>query len=77
MNNENALDNFTTSKHAVMALLQNLTAITDDHLGYSPDEITWTKACEMLRLQSNLEEIAESVGLDAEEIIFEDAMERE
>ena len=67
--NTDAMMQFITSKGNVEALLRNMTAIVNDHLGYSPDEITWEKAGTMDHLQIELEELAHKIGLDVDEIL--------
>ena len=39
--NEDALAAFVSSKAEVDAMLTQLHALSDDHFGYSPDEVTW------------------------------------
>jgi hypothetical protein len=39
--NEQALAAFVSKKAEIDAMLTRLQALSDDHFGYSPDEITW------------------------------------
>ncbi|AMO56000.1 hypothetical protein GZ77_03960 [Endozoicomonas montiporae] len=69
MENQEALCSFIQNRKLALTLLQQITAITEDHLGYAPDEITWEQAGTMGYLQVQLEELAEIAGLDVEEIL--------
>jgi hypothetical protein len=40
--NRDALAAFVSKKAAIDAMLARLQAHSDDHFGYSPDEITWS-----------------------------------
>ena len=40
--NEDALAAFVSKKAEIDAMLARLQALSDDHFGYSPDEITWS-----------------------------------
>ena len=42
--NEDALAAFVSRKAEIDAMLTRLQALSDDHFGYSPDEITWSHA---------------------------------
>jgi hypothetical protein len=42
--NEDALAAFVSKKAEIDAVLARLQALSDDHFGYSPDEITWSHA---------------------------------
>ena len=39
--NDQALDAFIAKKAAIDTMLQRLQALSDDHFGVAPDEITW------------------------------------
>jgi hypothetical protein len=39
--NENALAAFVSRKAAIDTILARLRALSADHFGYSPDEVTW------------------------------------
>jgi hypothetical protein len=41
---EQALAAFINKKAEIDAMLTRLQALSDDHFGYSPDEITWSHA---------------------------------
>jgi hypothetical protein len=41
---EEALAGFVSRKAEIDAMLTRLEALSDDHFGYSPDEITWSHA---------------------------------
>jgi hypothetical protein len=41
---EQALAGFVSKKAEIDAMLARLQALSDDHFGYSPDEITWCHA---------------------------------
>ena len=40
--NEDALAAFVAKKAEIDAMLARLQALSDDHFGYSPDEVTWS-----------------------------------
>jgi hypothetical protein len=42
--NEDALAAFVSKKAEIDAMLTRLQALSDDHFGYSPDEVTWSHA---------------------------------
>jgi hypothetical protein len=42
--NEDALAAFVSKKAEIDAMLTRLQALSDDHFGHSPDEITWSHA---------------------------------
>jgi hypothetical protein len=42
--NADALAAFVSNKAEIDAMLARLQALSDDHFGYSPDEITWSHA---------------------------------
>jgi hypothetical protein len=42
--NADALAAFVSKKAEIDAMLSRLQALSDDHFGYSPDEITWSHA---------------------------------
>ena len=67
--NTNAIMQFITAKGNIETLLQNLTAIVEDHLGHSPDEINWSHVGTMAAIQVALTEVAEMAGLDTYEIL--------
>ena len=39
--NDEALAAFVARKHEIDAMLDRLRALSDEHFGYSPDEVTW------------------------------------
>ena len=39
--NEDALAAFVSSKAEIDAMLARLQALSDDHFGYAPDQVTW------------------------------------
>jgi hypothetical protein len=41
---EQALAAFVSKKAEIDAMLARLCALSDDHFGYAPDEITWSHA---------------------------------
>jgi hypothetical protein len=42
--NEDALAAFVSNKAEIDPMLARLQSLSDDHFGYSPDEITWSHA---------------------------------
>jgi hypothetical protein len=42
--NDEALAAFISKKAEIDAMLTRLQALSDDHFGYSPDEVTWSHA---------------------------------
>jgi hypothetical protein len=42
--NEDELADFVSRKGEIDIMLARLQALSDDHFGYSPDEITWSHA---------------------------------
>lgn len=56
-------------KECISRLLRNLTALNDNHLGYSPETLTGSQLNTIRAMQNDLEELAEKYGLDAQVII--------
>ena len=69
MDNQEAIQAFITHKIQIEALLRNLTALNDDHMGESPDEITWASAEFLGHIKEELEKLCRQAGLDTDEIL--------
>jgi hypothetical protein len=67
--NEDALAAFVSKKAEIDAMLARLQALSDDHFGYSPDEVTWSHAeglAHYAKLLKRVTDMAFNEGDDAE-----------
>jgi len=64
--NEQALAAFVSSKAKIDAMLARLQAHSDDHFGYSPDEITWSHVGTLENYAELLKRITDSVFHEGE-----------
>jgi hypothetical protein len=58
--NEEAIAAFVSKKAEIDAMLTRLQALSDDHFGYSPDEITWSHAEGLARYAELLKRLTDS-----------------
>ena len=68
-NNADAIADFLTHQGNIRALLRNLTAINEDHMGTNPDTLTWADVGQIAAIKHDLEIICEKAGLDVDEIL--------
>ena len=64
--NEDALAAFVSTKAEIDAMLIRLQALSDDHFGYSPDEITWSHAEGLAHYADLLERITHTAFKEGE-----------
>jgi hypothetical protein len=64
--NADALAAFASKKAEIDAMLVQLQAHSDDHFGYSPDEITWSHAEGLAHYADLLERITDSAFKEGE-----------
>ncbi len=69
MDNTPALAAFITHQGNIEKLLSQLTNLSADHFGYSPDEINWSHVGRLASLQNELDILAQQAGLDTDEIL--------
>lgn len=60
LKNDEALQAFMTRISTARSLLSALEAHLDDHMGISPEDVTWANAGDAGRLVEKLEDIAEA-----------------
>ena len=64
--NEDALAAFVSKKAEIDAMLARLQALSDDHFGYSPDEITWSHVGTLEHYAELLKRITDSAFNEGE-----------
>ena len=65
--NETALDKFMSTTELAGDLARRIAEyVADNHMGVSPDNVTWADAGSANYVMSRLEEIAEFLGLEAD-----------
>jgi hypothetical protein len=64
--NQDALAAFVSRKTEIDAMLARLHALSDDHFGYSPDEITWSHVGSLENYASLLKRITDSAFAEGE-----------
>ena len=64
--NSDALAAFVSRKAEIDAMLARLQALSDDHFGYSPDEITWSHAEGLAHYAELLKRITDSAFNEGE-----------
>jgi hypothetical protein len=64
--NESALAAFVSRKAEIDTMLARLQALSDDHFGYSPDEITWSHAEGLAHYAEPLKRITDSAFKEGE-----------
>ena len=57
--NEDALAAFVSKKAEIDAMLARLQALSDEHFGYAPDEVTWSHVGTLERYAELLKRITE------------------
>jgi hypothetical protein len=63
---EEALAAFVSKKDEIDAMLTRLQALSDDHFGYSPDEITWSHAEGLAHYAELLKRVTDSAFNEGE-----------
>ena len=63
---EGALAAFVSKKAEIDEMLTRLQALSDNHFGYSPDEITWSHAEGLARYAELLKRITDSAFKEGE-----------
>jgi hypothetical protein len=63
---EEALAAFIAKKAEIDAMLTRLQALSDDHFGYSPDEITWSHAEGLAHYAELLKRICDQASNEGE-----------
>ena len=69
MNNNDQTREFLNHVGNIKALLRNLTALNDDHMGLHPKEVTWASVATIASIKQDLEVMCEKAGLDVDEIL--------
>ena len=64
--NEDALAAFVQRKAEIDAMLARLQALSDDHFGYSPDEVTWAHLGTLEHYADLLKRITDSAFSEGE-----------
>ena len=64
--NADALAAFVSRKAEIDTMLARLRALSDDHFGYSPDEITWSHAEGLAHYAELLKRITDSAFKEGE-----------
>jgi hypothetical protein len=63
---EDALAAFVSKKAEIDAMLARLQALSDEHFGYSPDEVTWSHVGALEHYAELLERITDSAFKEGE-----------
>ncbi|OED40232.1 hypothetical protein ACH42_17105 [Endozoicomonas sp. (ex Bugula neritina AB1)] len=69
MDNTDAIADFLTHQGNIRALLRNLTAMNEDHMGLHPNEVTCASVGTIASIKQDLEILCEKAGLDVDEIL--------
>ena len=64
--NEDALAAFVSKKAEIDAMLTRLRALSDDHFGYAPDDVTWSHVGTLERYAELLRRITDSAFKEGE-----------
>jgi hypothetical protein len=64
--NEDALAAFVSKKAEIDAMLTRLQALSDDHFGYAPDEVTWAHVGTLEHYAELLRRITDSAFKEGE-----------
>ena len=64
--NEDALAAFVSKKAEIDAMLARLQALSDNHFGYSPDEVTWSHVGTLEHYTELLKRITDSAFKEGE-----------
>ena len=64
--NEQALTAFVSKKAEIDAMLTRLQALSDDHFGYAPDDVTWSHVGTLDHYASLLKRITDSAFKEGE-----------
>jgi hypothetical protein len=63
---QDALADFVSKKAEIDTLLARLQALSDDHFGYAPDEITWSHVGSLEHYAELLKRVADSAFQEGE-----------
>ncbi|MGH6897698.1 MAG: hypothetical protein ACREJ5_14335 [Geminicoccaceae bacterium] len=66
--NEDALAAFVSKKAGIDAMLSRLQALSDDHFGYSPDEVTWGHVGNLAHYAERLKRITDMAFNEGEHV---------
>lgn len=66
VSNAKAIDAFLAAKFEIDAILERLTALSDDHFNTNPDEIHWGHVGTLERTRAKLREISNSAFKEGE-----------
>ena len=64
--NQQALAAFVSKKAEIDAMLARLQALSDDHFGYAPDEVTWAQVGTLEHYAELLKRITDSAFKEGE-----------
>jgi hypothetical protein len=64
--NEDALAAFVSKKAEIDAMLTRLQALSDDHFGYAPEDVTWSHVGTLEHYAELLKRIADSAFKEGE-----------
>jgi hypothetical protein len=65
-NRQNALDAFIARKTDIDMILERLRGLSDDHFGYSPENITWAHVDTIANYAERLKQIADAAFKEGE-----------
>lgn len=68
VSNAKAIDAFLAAKFEIDAILERLTALSDDHFNTNPDEIHWGHVGTLERTRAKLREISDSAFSEDEHV---------
>ncbi|HWL06481.1 hypothetical protein [Nitrobacter sp. TKz-YC01] len=68
VSNAKAIDAFLAAKFEIDAILERLTALSDDHFNTNPDEIHWGHVGTLERTRAKLREISDSAFSEGEHV---------
>lgn len=68
VSNAKAIDAFIAAKFEIDAILERLTALSDDHFNTNPDEIHWGHVGTLERTRAKLREISDSAFSEGEHV---------
>jgi len=66
--NQDALAAFVSKKAEIDAMLTRLQALSDDHFGYSPDEVTWAHVGSLEHCAELLKRISDTSFSEGEHV---------
>ena len=68
VSNAKAIDAFLAAKFEIDAILERLTALSDDHFNTNPDEIHWGHVGRLEHTRAKLREISDSAFSEGEHV---------